>query len=314
MRSEIIPAIYVVIGAALWGIIGLFTRSLYASGLSAMQMTFARCLITAMVLFAVILAVDRKRLRIEPRDIWMFIGTGLFSIVFFNVMYFTTQQMVSLSTASVLLYTAPCFVVVMSMILFKEKLTRRKLLALGVAFVGCVFTTGLGVGDVNIGIVYGILAGFGYALYSIFGKFALEKYGMLTIVFYTFLIAAICLLPFCDAPYVIERFGESDVLLNALGLGLVSTVLPYYLYTVGLKGMDAGKASIIAFVEPMVATVVSIVIGDSFGWTNVLGIVLILGSVILLNSKKGEEAEITARARIWRSACCPRICGPCRLS
>jgi drug/metabolite transporter (DMT)-like permease len=219
----------------------------------------------------------------------------LLSIVFFNVMYFTTQQMVSLSTASVLLYTAPCFVMIMSMILFKERLTRNKVLALVLAFIGCIFTTGLGFGDANIGILFGILAGFGYALYSIFAKFALKKYGLLTILFYTFLIATLCLIPFCDVPYMIELSADIDVLLNILGLGILSTVLPYYFYTVGLKGMDAGKASIIAFVEPMVATILSLIIGDPFGWTNVVGIVLILGSIVLLSvpdiGKKRETTE-----------------------
>ena len=291
MRSNLIPVLYVVIGAALWGIIGLFTRPLYGSGLSPLQITFARCLITLIALTVVILVLDRKLLKIDLYDIWMFIGTGLFSIVFFNIMYFTSQQLISLSTASVLLYTAPCFVMIMSIILFKEKLTRNKLLALVIAFIGCAFTTGLGFGDMNIGFLYGILAGFGYALYSIFGKYALKKYGLLTILFYTFLIASICMIPFADVPYVISSFGDTDVLLLALGLGLLSTVLPYYFYTIGLKGMDAGKASIIAFVEPMVATVVSIIIGDEFGWMNVLGIALILGSVILLNIGTKESVQ-----------------------
>lgn len=294
MRSESLCALYVAIGATLWGIIGIFTRFLYNSGLSAMQITFTRCLVTLIVMFLVILIIDRKLFKIDPKDIWMFIGTGLFSIVFFNVMYFTTQQMVSLSTASVLLYTAPCFVMLMSMVLFKEKLTRMKMLALILAFIGCIFTTGLGFGDMNIGILYGILAGFGYALYSIFGKYALKKYGLLTILFYTFLIATLCLLPFCDLPYVMDTCSDSEILLNIIGLGIISTILPYYFYTQGLKGMDAGKASIIAFIEPMVATILSLIIGDPFGIMNVIGIALILGSVILL-SKGNDDTTVSAQ-------------------
>ena len=290
-KNRLTPATYVVLGAALWGIIGLFTRSLYERGLTPLQITFVRCLFTLIVITIVILIHDRKLLRIDIKDVWMFIGTGLFSIVFFNVMYFTSQQMVSLSTASVLLYTAPCFVMVLSIIFFKEKLTKNKLLAFTIAFIGCAFTTSLGFGDLNIGFLYGILAGFGYALYSIFGKYALKKYGLLTILFHTFLIASICLIPFADIPFVISSFDDTDVLLLALGLGLLCTVLPYYFYTVGLKGMDAGKASIIAFIEPMVATIVSIIIGDEFGWMNVLGIVLILGSVILLNIRTKESVQ-----------------------
>ncbi len=291
MRSDLKPAMYVVIGASLWGIIGLFTRPLYESGLSALQIALLRCTVTLIALTIVILFLDRGLFKIDPRDIWMFIGMGLISFVFFNYMYFMSQQMVSLSTASVLLYTAPCFVMMMSMVLFKEKLTKNKLLALVLALIGCVFTSGIGSGDMNIGILYGILAGFGYSLYSIFGKFALRKYSLLTTLFYTFLVATVCLIPFTDAPYVISCMGDTDVLLMAIGLGMLCTVLPFYFYTAGLNGMNAGKASIIAFVEPMVATVMSIIVGDEFGWTNVLGIILILGSVILLNLGSKESVQ-----------------------
>jgi len=284
MRSDLVPVVFVVAGASLWGLIGLFTRGLYSEGVSPMQMTMMRGLVTAAVVGIAIAIADRQSFRIRPKDLWMFLGTGIVSIVFFTICYFTAQQMVSLSTASVLLYTAPCFVVVMSAFLFKERMTGYKMLALVLAFIGCVCTAGIS-GDINIGIVYGILSGLGYAMYSIFGKFALERYGQLTVVFYTFLISTLCLLPFGDLPGIIGLCGDTDVILNILGLGLISTVLPYCLYTVGLKRMDAGKASIIAFAEPMVATMLSILIGDEFGFTNILGILLILGSIILLSLK-----------------------------
>lgn len=290
MRNELVPVLCVALGASLWGITGLFTRGLYADGVTPIQMTMVRGAITAAVILLVILLRDRKALRIEPRDIWMFVGTGLFSIVFFTICYFTAQQMVSLSTACVLLYTAPCFVVVMSAILFKEKVTKYKALALICAFVGCACASGIGLGDFNLGIAYGVLAGFGYALYSIFGKYALAKYSQTTVLFYTFLICAVCLLPFSDVPQIIGLCGDGDIVIGFLGLGVVVTLLPYLFYTTGLKYMDAGKASIIAFAEPMVATVVSILVGDEFGAMNVIGIVMILGSIILL-SLKTENSE-----------------------
>ncbi len=293
MRSDILPLVYVMLGAALWGIIGLFTRSLNPF-ITPLQMVMVRGAITLVFIFFAILIVDRRLFRIDVKDIWMFIGTGLFSIVFFNLAYFTTQQMISLSTASVLLYTAPCFVVIMSAILFKEKITKNKMLALILAFVGCIFTTGIGLGDINIGILYGLMAGFGYSLYSIFAKFALVKYKLLTILFYTFLVCTVCLIPFSDVPQIIDACSNQTVLLNVLGLSILSTVLPYYFYTTGLSKMDAGKASIIAFTEPMVATIVSLCVGDPFGIMNVIGIALILGSLILLNMNNKDPVQGTS--------------------
>ena len=81
-----------------------------------------------------------------------------------------------------------------------------------------------------------------------------------------------------------------------LGLGILITLIPYFLYAKGLKGMDAGKASVIAFIEPMVATIAGIAIyGEMLTFSNCLGIFLILVSVILLNMEFGvKRTEVAA--------------------
>ncbi len=292
MRESGIAPICVIVAASLWGLIGVFTRSLSAAGLSPLQMTEVRCLVTAIGILAVLAVFDRGLLRISPRDIWMFVGTGLLSIVLFNVLYFTATMMVTLSMAAVLLYTAPCFVVVLSALAFKERLTRRKMSALAVAFVGCALTAGVlgGFGDINvIGVLAGISSGFGYALYSIFGKIALRKYHPFTITLYTFLVAAVCLLSFSD-PLAIASAAASGSVVGMLGLGIAITLVPYFLYTWGLSRMEAGKASVLAFVEPMVATVVGFVLfGEAVTAPGICGILLILLSVALLNT--GSEGK-----------------------
>ena len=59
MRRDLIPAVYVIIGASLWGIIGLFTRPMYEAGLSPLQITFTRCIITLAAMTIAILIIDR---------------------------------------------------------------------------------------------------------------------------------------------------------------------------------------------------------------------------------------------------------------
>lgn len=96
----------------------------------------------------------------------------------FTYCYFRTMQTTSLSVAAVLLYTAPIMVTIMSVPLFKEKLTASKVAACVLAFTGCIFVTGL-LGNAQAvsasGILTGLLSGFGYALYSIFGRFCAES-------------------------------------------------------------------------------------------------------------------------------------------
>ena len=85
----------------------------------------------------------RELLRIRLRDLWCFLGTGIGSIVFFNYCYFKTISLTSMSVAAVLLYTAPAIVMVLSRILFGERFTVRKVTALVMTFVGCIFVTGI---------------------------------------------------------------------------------------------------------------------------------------------------------------------------
>jgi len=296
MRDNGSAALCVIAAASLWGLIGIFTRSLADAGLSPLQITEVRCSVTAACIFVILALFDRKLLRISPRDIWMFLGTGILSIVLFNMLYFTATTMVTLSMAAVLLYTAPCFVMVMSALFFKEKLTRKKLLALVAAFLGCVLTAGVlgGLGNIDVlGVAVGVGSGFGYALYSIFGKVALKKYHPFTITFYTFLVAAAFLVPFSDIPEIATAAASGSAYMMLL-LGVLITLVPYFLYTYGLNRMDAGKAAVIAFVEPMVATVVGFVLfGEELGIPELVGIVLILLSVVLLNSGSDKtEASV----------------------
>ena len=67
--------------------------------------------------------------------------------------------------------------------------------------------------------------------------------------------------------------------------------MPYVFYTYGLKYVEAGKASVLAFAEPMVAAVAGIVIfSEPLHAKNVLGIVLIFAAIVLLNIPIGKGA------------------------
>lgn len=287
----------IAVAASLWGVIGIFSRLLSDAGLTSLQITVIRCFIAAMIMFLAISIKDRGLFRIDPRDIWMFFGTGLFSIAIFNVLYFEAAELVSLSMTAVLLYTAPFFVFILSSMLFRERITVQKLFALVFAFIGCIFTAGLlgGGQEFNLlGFFYGLLSGITYSFYTIIGKFALRKYHPLTMMFYTFLTASVPLLLFADPSGIVHTaLGSTKALAGMLGLGIMITAVPYFLYSKGLEGLEPGKASVLAFIEPMVATIAGMAIyGEVLTMFNVIGIFLILSSVVLLNIDFGKSREV----------------------
>ena len=143
-------------------------------------------------------------------------------------------------------------------------------------------------------LVFGLLTGFGYSLYTIFSQLLLNKgYQSLTITFYTFLFAALGSLPLVN---VLKTFNQ--VATKPLGLvvmflmALFNTVIPYLLYTAGLSGVPTTAAPIIATIEPVVATVISVAVyREAFEIWHFIGIVLVLLSVLILNlrCKKNEN-------------------------
>ncbi len=293
--------IMVILAACLWGIAGIFVRTLNGSSFTQIQTVSGRTFFSALILGVIIFFKDLKLLKIQLRDIWLFISAGIFSIVLFNYSYYTTMSLTSLSVAAVLLYTAPFFVVILSIFLFKERMTFNKLIACIIAFFGCCFVSGLFDSSHRISsktLFFGLLTGFGYALYTIFGKLLLKKgYQTLTITFYIFLFASIGCLPLSNPLTTVKALISEPLSLIVLFLMAVfNTVLPYIFYTTGLSGVDPSVAPIIATIEPVVATLVGVIIySEAITVFGVFGIVLVLLSVVILNRK---QILATANAKI----------------
>lgn len=287
--TKILSILYVLAAGSMWGCMGLLVRPLNEIGLVTMDICFLRGVVTFVIMLVGLLVFDRGALKIRLKDIWCFVGTGTFSVSFFNFCYFKTITLTSLSVAAVLLYTAPAFVVVMSFFLFKESMTRKKVLALLFAFVGCVLVSGIvvGGGDLNAsGILVGLGAGFGYALYSIFGRYALQRgYNSITITFYTFLFATLTTVFWVDVSSIIN-IVETHPQIGVYGslMILFVTLFPYLCYTKGLSGMENGTASVIAAIEPVMATVLGILIyKEEMTFESAFGMILVLGSIVMLN-------------------------------
>lgn len=276
----------ILLGAACWGVIGLFTRTLSAAGFSPVSIVSIRVIGAAILLSVVFLFRDRSVFRVKPRHLLYFVGTGIVSVIFFTWCYFSAMEYCSLSVAAVLLYTAPVFVVLLSALLWKEPITWRKLAALILAVFGCALVSGIFGGGVQVtvkGFLLGIGSGFFYALYSIFGRYALRHYSSSTVTVQTFLFAALASLLLVKPAELNVGFARPEIVMAAVLLVVISTVAPYLLYTAGLSRVESSYAAILACVEPAVATLISVfVFGEPITAAMVSGIFCVLGAVWLL--------------------------------
>ena len=287
----------VILAGCCWATMGIFVRHLNGIGLEAMQIVEARAVFTTVLMFAALGILRRDLLKIKWKDLWCFAGGGIVSVILFNYCYFQTIQRASLSTAAILLYTSPIFVLLLSVPLFGEKLTGKKLVCLAMAFMGCALASGLTAGGMGLSaetLLFGLGSGFGYGLYSIFSRFALQKgYHPVTITAYIFLFGALGGLPLTDFGQLVG-VATADVsnLAYLLAYTVVTTIVPYVSYTTGLQSVENGVAAVLACIEPVMATVFGIFvyseIPDLFGWA---GILLVLTALILLNLRPKNDKK-----------------------
>lgn len=281
----------IIASGCLWGLMGLFRRYLGDIGLDAPGLIILRCGIAAVFFALTIALTEPKGFVVKLKDFWCFIGSGVVSLLFFSFCYFQAMTYMSLSAAAILLYTAPAIVMLLSLVIFGERLTAPKLAALCLAFLGCALVSGLGGGGMSFtlaGLLFGLGSGLGYALYSIFARLALDRgYQSNTVNFYSCLLAAI------GAAVIWGGGGAVGVMLASwenAGLcvlaALLTCYLPYLLYTYGLTGMEAGRASVMASVEPVVATLIGVLVfKEAMTALSALGVALVLSAVAILNMK-----------------------------
>ncbi len=284
--------VFVLLAGTLWGIIGVFTRHFNKIELEALDIGWIRVFFGLVTVGVYLGCKHPEFLKIRIKDVWCFIGTGVCSLFMMNLTYFSALEHTSMAVAGVLLYTAPIFVMLMSAVLFGEKITIRKIFALLMAFLGCIFVAGIG-RDSQVpllGFLYGLGAGVSYSLYSVFGRYAIKRgYGSWTMIFYTFLFALFAHSLTCDWKNMADVLQIGELPWMA-GLGIVTAFLPYLFYSLGLEFMENSRASVLASIEPVVATVTGILwFQESLTVLAVLGIVLVLGAVVMLSLQRGER-------------------------
>lgn len=298
-----IGTLLIVLAGCFWGSMGLFVRKLNAEGFDPIQVVSIRVTLAALFFCIILFVKDRSGFRISLKDIPLFLGLGFGSILFFTVCYFTAINMMSLSAAAILLYTSPVWIMLMSILFFHEKMTKIKLSALALAFAGCVLVSGISGEKMTFtGLLVGLGSGIGYGLYSILGTIALRRYSAYTVTAYTFLFAAIGSVMICRPSDMMAKFSLapdlSKLILFCLLTALVTAVIPFLSYTLGLNSVEASKAGILATIEPMVATLFGVfVFSEPLTVLSGLGILMILSAVVLLNlfseqkRKKGDEGK-----------------------
>lgn len=217
------------------------------------------------LMVGVIMLLSRKSFRLERRDIPGFMAFGFIAVSTTTGTFMTAIQLTNVSTAMILVYTAPAFTLIMAALFLKERITRVKLLTVVMTMLGTVLVVvgyNLSVVDMNLlGVMTGLLAGLSYAVHGLLNRVYVKRYSPWTINFYILLFGAIGLM-IAKSPWTIyaEGFPDMGSFLWIGGQALVVFVCAYTLFIVGFRYLEAGIGSILTSVQPAVVVLMAAVL------------------------------------------------------
>jgi drug/metabolite transporter (DMT)-like permease len=285
---------YVMVFAAgvLWGTIGLFVKLLNGVGADTTLTAFMRLFMGFWILVPIMLfRGGTKIFKIDKKSLIQCLLLGILSQALFNICYNSSIESVGVATASILLYTAPVFVCIMSVIFFKEQIGIIKIFSLILNIVGCfLMVTG---GNLSyfklsaVGIIFGVAAAFLYSLVTIIGKIASVNIHPFTVIFYSFFFGWLTLGIFTAPWQSIVAVSGVKFWIYSIVYGLIPTVGSYMLYMGGLrKNLEVSRIPVIASVETVVATLIGVILfKEKLNFINVMGIILLLSSIAIMNLK-----------------------------
>lgn len=296
----------VLVGAALWASLGLFYKQLVDGfGLTPATVAFFRALMTATILFAAhgAIWVWRGLRPFSTLTTWRHLGSlalfGLVGIATFFIVYATAVDLTGVGVAAVLMYTAPAWVTVISAFVLDEPLTRRKVAAVILAFTGAALVARIYDTETlqlnPLGILFGLGAGLTYGLYTLFSKVELRRHTPWTVLTFALGFGALFMLPVQNIDQVARAIRTPEIVLWLLAMALGPTLLGGLSFNMGLRDVPASNASVVATLEPVIATLLGwLLLDELLEWPQILGGALILGAVILLSRARTAGAQARA--------------------
>lgn len=284
--------IAMVVATALWGAMGLFTRNLDQCSLSPVDITAVRVSLTALVLFIVLMVIDRKSFILTKRLVPYAIGLGIAKVVASYSMIYA-QILIPLAYANTLQTMYIFIVLFVSMIVLSEKVSWLKAAAAAVSVVGCVLVvfTGGESGDLNVlGVCLALISAGGLAADAILVK-AMYIRGARpqSSLFYSYLVPALILLPVADLGGIMDvAVNVEGALLDMFSLAVLVTLVPYFLENWSYTRLNINSVSILNALEIVFVAVIGFVFfSEELTIVNIVGILMVIAATIAANMDVG---------------------------
>lgn len=280
--KKILGSILLSLSACIWGGMFVVVKDV-VSVIHPLQLVWLRYLV-AIVFLILFSILKREKWSIHKRDIGLIVIIGLIGNTISIVAQETGTWLSSAQTGAVITSATPSFMVIFAWLIFKEKITRVKIVSLVMATIGVVMIVGIHLEGNNIllGVLSLIIAALTWALMSVLIQ-KVNHYSSLQITIMSTIIAIICLTPvvFTDTASLVNiDFLEPKIILSLLYLGVISTALAFVMWNRGLTLVNSSSSGLFFLLQPIVGTLLGwLFLKESVSIGFFIGAILIIGSV-----------------------------------
>ena len=281
-------AVFCLLSAAAFGAMGIFGKLAFDDGATAGTLLAARFTIAAVALWCLMLTKgSRSQMRaVARRDLAIALALGACGYALQSGCYFVALEHLDASLLSLVLYTFPAIVTVAAVALGRERLDRRRVLALGLVSTGLVLILGtVGASNVNGGgVALGLGAAFTYSAYILISDGVARRVPALILATLVCTGAAVSL---TVGSALTGQLRLGEVTLPGWGwlacIAIVSTVAGITLFFAGLSRVGPTSASILSTFEPVVTVVLAAaVLAERLAPVQLAGGALVLTAVLVL--------------------------------
>ncbi|WP_246615447.1 DMT family transporter [Clostridium thailandense] len=282
--------IYAIISAIFFGTAGIFVKLAYKTGIDSISLLIIQYIIAVFLMFTIAFLKDRKKLYVSKKELFSMAVLGAVGNTLMTVFYYKAFEHLQVAMVTMLLFTYPIMVFIYSAIFENEKIQFKKMVAIMLAFIGCVFTLNTFSGEVKYsirGLVFGILSAVFYAFMNLYTEKKLEKADALTINAYSTLFSLITLFFIRSPEFLLGDYIKFESLIYIIILAVLCEIIPLTLLYTAIQDIGALKVSVIGNLEIPTAMIVSFMfLRESISMMQILGAILIVYAVYLIRGQR----------------------------
>lgn len=290
MNRNITGILYITLSSLSFGLIPILAKLSYKGGANTSTVLFLRFLFATLIL-CYFLIRNKISLKINLRQLMIVIALGIFGYSATTICLFASYDFIAVGMATTILYLYPALVTVLSLFIYKEKITKKKITSLLVSFTGIICL--IGTRNINLsvrGIIWALLSALFYSIYVIGVSYKeIKKLNSYLLSFYISVVVSITMffvgLTSNSLNFRISFYSLVCILL----LAFISTVVALTAFLQGVRIIGPSRAAIFSNLEPFVSLFLGfLILGEKITYGMAAGSLLIIVSILILSVNKKD--------------------------